>query len=71
VAIRFVDEAQRELLDAISDYERAHAGLGQRFKDDVDRYVLWAADHGELYRLRRADIAVSTFRSSRTTFLTL
>ena len=50
--IRFVDEAQREFLDAISYYEDARAGLGRRFKDVFDRYVLWMADHPELYRLR-------------------
>lgn len=52
MTIRFVDEAQLELLDAISYYEEARSGLGQRFKDEVDRCVLWIADHPELYRLR-------------------
>ncbi|MGB8355242.1 MAG: type II toxin-antitoxin system RelE/ParE family toxin [Chthoniobacteraceae bacterium] len=50
--IRFVDEAQSEFLDAISNYEEARAGLGRRFKDGVERCVLWIADHPELYRLR-------------------
>lgn len=50
--IRFVEEAQLEFLDAISDYEAARSGLGQRFKDEVDRSVSWIADHPELYRLR-------------------
>ena len=49
--IRFVEEAQREFLDAISFYEEARAGLGRRFKDEVDRSVLWIADHPELDRL--------------------
>ena len=35
MTIRFVDEAQSELLDAISDYEDARGGLGQRFKDEA------------------------------------
>jgi plasmid stabilization system protein ParE len=52
VRVRFVEEAQREFLDAISAYEEARAGLGQRFKDEVDRCILWIADHPELYRLR-------------------
>ena len=52
MTIRFVDEAQKEFLDAISDYEEARGGLGRRFKDEVDRCVLWTADHPELYRLR-------------------
>ena len=38
--LRFVEEAQREFLDAISDYEEARNGLGQRFKDEADRSVL-------------------------------
>jgi hypothetical protein len=37
VTIRFVEEAQREFLDAISYYEEAHAGLERRFMDQVDR----------------------------------
>jgi plasmid stabilization system protein ParE len=52
VTIRFVEEAQREFLDAISHYEEARAGLGQRFKDEVDRSILWVADHPELYQPR-------------------
>ena len=52
MTIRFVEEARSELLDAISFYEEARAGLGRRFKDQVDRSVLWIADHPELYRLR-------------------
>ena len=51
MTVRFVDEAQREFLDAVSFYEDARAGLGRRFKDEVDRCVLWIADHPELYRL--------------------
>ena len=52
MTIRFVEEAQTEFFDAISYYEEARAGLGARFKDAVDRSVLWIADHPELYRLR-------------------
>jgi plasmid stabilization system protein ParE len=52
VTVRFVEEAQREFLDAISEYEEARAGLGRRFKEEVDRCVLWIAAHPELYRLR-------------------
>ena len=50
--IRFVAEAQNELLDAISDYEEARGGLGRRFKDEADRCILWIADHPEIFRLR-------------------
>jgi plasmid stabilization system protein ParE len=52
VTIRFVEEAQREFFDAISGYAEARAGLGQRFKNEVDRSILWLADHPELYRAR-------------------
>jgi hypothetical protein len=52
VIIHFVDEAQREFLDALSAYEDIGPGLGQRFKDEVDRCISWAADHPELYRWR-------------------
>ena len=50
--IRFVGEAQREFLDVISSYEEARGGLGQRFKDEADRCILWIADHPEICRLR-------------------
>jgi hypothetical protein len=52
VIIRFVDEARREFLDAISEYEAAHSGLGERFKAEVDRSMRWIAHHPEQYRLR-------------------
>jgi len=52
VTIRFVEEAQREFLNAISYYEEARGGLGRRFKDEVDRSICWISDHPELYRLR-------------------
>lgn len=53
--IQFLDEAQWEFLDVISDYEEARSGLGRRFKDEVERCVLWIADHPDLYRLRSGD----------------
>lgn len=52
MTIRFVEEARREFLDAVSHYEEARAGLGRRFKDEVDRSILWIADHPELYQPR-------------------
>ena len=45
---------QQELFDAISYYEEIRADLGTRFKDELDRCVLWIASHPELYRLRQA-----------------
>ena len=55
--VRFVEEAQGEFLDAIINYEEARADLGQRFKDEVDRSILWIQDHPELYRLRAGRIS--------------
>lgn len=50
--IKVLQEAQLEFLDAISHYEGERPGLGQRFKDEVDRSLLWIAAHPELQRLR-------------------
>jgi len=49
--IHFVPEAQAEFLDAVSYYEGARSGLGQRFKDEVDRCLHWIRDHHDLYRV--------------------
>jgi toxin ParE1/3/4 len=48
----FIEEAKREFLDGISYYAAAHPDLGRRFKVEVDRCILWIAEHPELYRLR-------------------
>ena len=50
--IVFLEEAQSEFLDTICHYEESRPGLGQRFKEEVDRTLLWIADHPELCRLR-------------------
>jgi plasmid stabilization system protein ParE len=50
--ITFLQEAELEFLDAISYYESQQPGLGQRFKDELDRTVLWVAEHPEVCRLR-------------------
>lgn len=47
MTIRFVEEAQSEFLKSISNYEAARGGLGQRFKDEVDRCPRRIADHSE------------------------
>lgn len=52
--IIFVPEAKNEFFDAIDYYEDARSGLGERFKKEVDRSILWAADHPDLYRSRQA-----------------
>ena len=50
--IKFVDEAGFEFLDAISYYEEQQAGLGRRFKVEVERTLLWLVEHPEVYPLR-------------------
>jgi len=50
--IKFVDEAGFEFLDVISYYEEQQAGLGRRFKAEVERTLLWLVEHPEVYSLR-------------------
>ena len=50
--IKFVDEAGFEFLDVISYYEEQQAGLGRRFKTEVERTLLWLVEHPEVYPLR-------------------
>jgi toxin ParE1/3/4 len=50
--VTFLEEAQSEFLAAISYYEEARAGLGQQFREEVDRSVLGIAEHPDLCRLR-------------------
>lgn len=61
--IVFVPEAKDEFLDAIANYEEARNGLGERFKKETDRCILWIADHHELYRMRPAGYRRINFRS--------
>ena len=51
--IEFLDEARLEFLEAISAYAAEQAGLGQRFKDEVDRSIRWIGSNPEVLRLRR------------------
>jgi toxin ParE1/3/4 len=52
VTVRFVKEANREFLEVIAYYEDARRGLGRRFKEQVDRAILRAAAHPQLWYLR-------------------
>jgi hypothetical protein len=54
VNVTFVPKAKVEFLEAIAYYEEARAGLGERFKEEADRCILWIADHHQLYRIRPA-----------------
>ena len=50
--ITFLREAELEFLDAISYYEGQQPKLGRRFKDEVDRSLLWVEARPEVCRLR-------------------
>jgi plasmid stabilization system protein ParE len=45
-------QAADEFEDAAVHYEDKQPGLGQRFRDEVDRHICWIAGHGEVPRLR-------------------
>jgi plasmid stabilization system protein ParE len=45
-------EAADEFDDATDYYEQQETGLGQRFRDEVDRHIRWIAAHAELARIR-------------------
>jgi hypothetical protein len=50
--VLFLREAQTEFLNAITYYEGEQPGLGRRFKEEVDRSVVWIASHPEVCRMR-------------------
>ena len=45
-------EAADEFEDATDYYEQQQPGLGDRFRDEVDRHIRWLSGHAELSRLR-------------------
>ena len=47
-----VPEAAEEFEAEVLYYEDKQAGLGRRFRDEVDRHIRWIAEHAELPRLR-------------------
>lgn len=47
-----VPQAADEFEDAAAHYEDKQPGLGQRFRDEVDRHIRWVALHAETPRLR-------------------
>ncbi len=52
MTVRFVEEAQREFIEAVTYYEDSQVGLGWRFKDELDRSVSRVSENPELLRLR-------------------
>jgi hypothetical protein len=70
VTIRFVEEAQREFLDAISYYERlARALVGDLSRRCIEVYCGWPIIR-KCTACDRAHIAASTFECFPITFLT-
>ena len=45
-------QAADEFEDAVSHYEDKQAGLGQRFRDEVDQHMRWIGGHADVPRLR-------------------
>ena len=45
-------EAADEFDDAADYYDEQKAGLGQRYRDEVDRHIRWIAMHPDLPRIR-------------------
>ena len=45
-------QAADEFEDAVAQYEDKQAGLGQRFRDEVDRHIRWIVGHAGVPRLR-------------------
>ena len=45
-------QAADEFDDATANYEDRQAGLGRRFRDEVDRHIRWIAEHADVPRLR-------------------
>jgi plasmid stabilization system protein ParE len=52
MVIQFLSQANSELVDAASYYERELEGLGRRFWDEVDEHIAWIARNPEVARLR-------------------
>ncbi len=49
---RFLRQALDEFIDAINYYEERQAGLGLRFKNEVDRHVKWILENPLVPRRR-------------------
>ena len=45
-------QAADEFEDAAAHYDDKQPGLGQRFRDEVNRHIRWIAEHAEMPRLR-------------------
>ncbi len=52
MTIIVLPQAAAEFDDATDYYEQQQAGLGRRFRDEVDRHIRWLAGHHDVPRLR-------------------
>jgi hypothetical protein len=52
VRIIILPQAADEFEDAAAYYNNKQSGLGQRFRDEVDRRIRWIAEHADIPRLR-------------------
>lgn len=45
-------QAADEFEDAVAQYNDKQPGLGQRFRDEVDRHIRWIVEHSDIPRVR-------------------
>jgi plasmid stabilization system protein ParE len=45
-------QAADEFEDAVAHYNDKQSGLGQRFREEVDRHIRWIVGHADIPRLR-------------------
>ena len=50
--ITVLPQAADEFEDVTAYYNDLQPGLGQRFRDEVDRHIRWIAEHAKIPRLR-------------------
>ena len=55
MTIRVLSEAADEFDDATAKYEDEQAGLGLRFREEVDHHIRWIVENADLPRLRHGD----------------
>jgi len=51
--VKFINEAFKELHDAINYYEIQQSGLGVRFNDEFEKYVKWIKRNPKIPMLRK------------------
>ena len=53
MSIAVLPQAADEFAEATAYYEDKQPGLGQRFRDEVDRAIRWIKEHSDTPRLRQ------------------